>query len=220
MLLNIERVLKMLAEGKSAEKIAGNAGVAIEEVYALIEEARKIVLRHEGTRAKKKVLIKKPKAGEPAMEKLPVKDDLLLGAELSAIPLGSSLTFYTDGASSGNPGPAGIGIVIFDADNRQVGKVSLYIGETTNNIAEYQAVIRALRIAQNFQAKNVRVRTDSELIVRQINGQYKVKNEGLIPLHEEAIALIKRFPSVKVEYIPRDQNQKADFLAKNASAGK
>lgn len=219
MLLNIERVLKMLAEGKSAEKIAETAGVAPEQVYALIDEARKIILQHDGPRAKKKVLLKKPVGGAIGTEPL-VKDDLLSGAELSAIPVGTSLVFYTDGASGGNPGPAGIGIVIFDSQDRQVGKVSLFIGETTNNVAEYSAVIRALKIAIYFQAKNVRVRTDSELIVRQINGQYKVKHEGLIPLYEEVTELMKKIPSVKVEHIPRNQNEKADFLAKRASAGK
>ncbi len=219
MLLNIDRVLKMLAEGKSAEKIAENAGVAAEEVYALIEEARKIVLEHDGPRAKKKVLLKKPAQSSDRNQQLPAKDDLLSGAELSAIPVGASLTFYTDGASSGNPGPAGIGIVIFDAQDRQVGKVSLYIGETTNNIAEYSAVIRALKIAVYFQAKSVRVRTDSELVVRQINGQYKVKHEGLIPLFEQVTELMKKIPSVRVEHVPRNQNEKADFLAKKASAG-
>lgn len=219
MLLNIERVLKMLAEGKSAEKIAETAGVSIEEVYALIEEARKIVLLHDGPRAKKKVLLKK-QAQKDIDAESPVKDDLLAGAELSAIPIGASLVFYTDGASSGNPGPAGIGIVIFDAQDRQVGKVSLFVGETTNNIAEYSAVIRALKIAIYFQAKSVRVRTDSELVVRQINGQYKVKHEGLVPLFEQVMELMKQIPSVKVEYIPRNQNEKADFLAKKASASK
>ncbi len=219
MLLNIDRVLKMLAEGKSAEKIAENAGVAVEEVHALIEEARKIVLQHDGPRAKKKVLLKKAAQGSDRNRQLPVKDELLSGAELSAMPVGASLTFYTDGASSGNPGPAGIGIVIFDAQDRQVGKVSQYVGETTNNIAEYSAVIRALKIAVYFQAKSVRVRTDSELVVRQINGQYRVKHEGLIPLFEQVTELMKKIPSVKVEYVPREQNQKADFLAKKASAG-
>ncbi len=220
MLLNIERVLKMLAEGKSVEKIAERGKVSPEEVYALIEEARRIILLHDGTRAKKKVLLKKFSQGADAGEQTVGKDDLLSGAELSAIPMGASLIFYTDGASSGNPGPAGIGIVIFDAQDRQVGKVSLHIGETTNNIAEYSAVIRALKIALYFQAKNVRVRTDSELVVRQLNGQYKVKNEGLIPYFEQVSELMKQIPKVKVEYIPRNQNEKADFLAKKASAGK
>ncbi|MBP7736006.1 MAG: ribonuclease HI family protein [Spirochaetes bacterium] len=124
---------------------------------------------------------------------------------------------YTDGASSGNPGPAGIGIVIFDHDGRQIGKVSSYIGSRTNNYAEYTALIRALKIAIYFKAKVLRVRTDSELIVKQISGEYKVKNDQIKKLYDQAVSLIKEIGVCKIEHVPRSQNDKADYLAKKAT---
>ncbi|MCX7678372.1 MAG: ribonuclease HI family protein [Spirochaetes bacterium] len=226
MLLSVEIVLKMLEEGKTVEKIAQSANVDKEVVYDIIREARKIVLEYNKARAKKKIIVKKTNVNEVSSNKKvgrksdKLQKEICEGAEFTVIPLGSSLTIYTDGASSGNPGHAGIGILIFDEENRQVGKVSHYIGKTTNNVAEYKAIIRALKIAFYFQAKKVKLRTDSELVVRQINGQYEIKNEGLLPLYDEVMRLIKKIPCVKIEHIPRVQNEKADFLAKKAAMGK
>ncbi|MBN2160286.1 MAG: ribonuclease HI family protein [Spirochaetes bacterium] len=123
---------------------------------------------------------------------------------------------YVDGASSGNPGPAGIGIVIFDHENRQVGKISSYVGRRTNNFAEYTALIRALKIAIYFKTRLLKIRTDSELVVRQLNGDYKVKNDQIKKLYDQAAALIKKIDTCKIEHIPRSQNDKADYLAKKA----
>lgn len=223
MLLSIENVLKKLAEGVSVEKIAQSANVEKEVVYNLLDEARKIILEYNKEKARKKIIIKKSDA--KIISNANISSDAILkeiskGAEFTVVPLKSKLTMYIDGASSGNPGNAGIGVVIFDEDNRQVGKVSHYIGKTTNNAAEYHAIIRALKIAHYFQAKSVKVRTDSELIVRQINGQYKIKDEGLLPLYEQVMELMKKIPSVHIEYIPRNQNEKADFLAKKATMKK
>ncbi len=218
MLLNIERVLKMLAEGKSVEKIAESAEVEAGDVRAIIEEALDIVMKYEKPRAKKKIIIKKSRSRESSEgARDAVDDEIFNGAEFTAIPLGAVLTIYTDGASSGNPGHAGIGIVIYDAQNRQVGKVSQYLGVQTNNYAEYTAVIRALRIAAYFKAKNVRIRTDSELVVKQINGQYRVKNENIRPLYESVMDILRGLPSVKLEHVTRNLNDKADYLAKKAA---
>ncbi|MBN1497058.1 MAG: ribonuclease HI family protein [Spirochaetes bacterium] len=124
---------------------------------------------------------------------------------------------YIDGASSGNPGPAGIGIVILDHEGRQVGKISSYIGKRTNNFAEYTALIRALKIALYFKASAVKIRTDSELVVKQLNGEYKVKNDQMKKLHEQAVSLLHSVSDCKIEHIPRAQNDKADYLAKKAT---
>ena len=113
---------------------------------------------------------------------------------------------------------SGIGIVIYDNNDHQVGKVSLYIGNGTNNSAEYKAIIRALKIARYFQANDLKIRTDSELVVKQINGEYQVKNENIRPLYEEAISLIASLQKVRVEHVTRSLNDKADFLAKKASS--
>jgi ribonuclease HI len=223
MLLSIDRVLKLLAEGKSLEKIAELAHCEIKDVMEVIEEAITIINKYEKQFARKKIIIKKgsddhdEEKSKSASDPQTIESLLFEGAELSTIPLNSTLTMYTDGASSGNPGPAGIGIVIFDHDSRQIGKVSSYIGSRTNNYAEYTALIRALKIAIYFKTKVLRIRTDSELIVKQISGEYKVKNDQIKKLYDQAVSLIKEIESCKIEHVPRSQNDKADYLAKKAT---
>jgi ribonuclease HI len=126
------------------------------------------------------------------------------------------LTLYTDGASRGNPGQAGLGIVIYAEDGQKIAEVSEYLGSTTNNVAEYQALIRGLEEAQSLGAKELEVFTDSELMARQINGQYKVKNAGLIPLYQKAKGLLSQFALAKVTHIRREYNKEADKLANMA----
>lgn len=219
MLLNIERVLRMLAEGKSVEKIAETAKVEAGEVRAIIEDALKIVLDHDKTRAKKKFTIKKNSSAKdyPAAVQEKGDDDILAGADITVVPIDSMLTIYTDGASSGNPGHSGIGLVIFDNNDRQVGKVSQYIGVQTNNFAEYTAVIKALQLAAYFKAKVIRIRTDSELVVKQINGEYKVKNENIRPLYNRVVKIMGTLGEVRIEHVSRSVNDKADYLAKKAA---
>jgi ribonuclease HI len=127
----------------------------------------------------------------------------------------SDLTIYTDGASRGNPGDAGAGIVIKRAD-ADVEHIHRYLGRTTNNVAEYTAALIALERAIALGARSVRLFADSELMVRQLNGQYKVKNEGLIPLYRQAVEMIARIGRVEVQYIPRERNKEADALANRA----
>ncbi len=125
------------------------------------------------------------------------------------------LTIYTDGASRNNPGEAGAGVYIL-RDGEPFESIARYLGTTTNNIAEYTAAIIALEHAAKAGAKKVRLFADSELMVKQINGLYKVKNEGLKPLHTKVKGLIARIGSVEVQYIPRGQNKEADALANKA----
>lgn len=120
---------------------------------------------------------------------------------------------YTDGASRGNPGIAGIGVLITDDEGNTIKEISEHIGDTTNNIAEYTALITALREVFEMCAEVVEVYSDSELMVRQINGVYRVKNEGLKPLYGEAKSLIGKFKSFKIEHIKREFNKVADELA-------
>lgn len=125
------------------------------------------------------------------------------------------LTIYTDGASRNNPGEAGAGIHIL-RDGKPVEGLARYLGVTTNNIAEYTAAIIGLEHAITAGAKRVKLFADSELMVKQINGQYKVKNEGLKPLHAKVKELIARIGSVEVQYIRREMNKEADALANRA----
>jgi ribonuclease HI len=222
MLLSIDRVLKLVQDGKSLEKIAELAQCQLSDVVDVIEEARGLLNKYEKPIARKKIILKKT-ADHSALSRIEESENdeedraaLFDGAELSTIPLGSSLTMYIDGASNGNPGPAGIGIVILDNDNRQVAKVSSYIGRKTNNFAEYTALIRALKIAIYFKTRSLKIRTDSELVVKQINGEYKVKHEQITKLYDQAIKLLRSIEMSKVEFIPRAQNEKADYLAKKA----
>ena len=127
-----------------------------------------------------------------------------------------SLAIYIDGASRGNPGPAGIGIVLKDGGGRVVAEISEFIGRGTNNVAEYRALIRGLEEAATLGARQVIVRSDSELLVRQLTGEYKVKSPDLSPLHLEAHRLLKTFPKSAVERIPRGENAAADALANRA----
>ncbi len=127
----------------------------------------------------------------------------------------SKLEINIDGASKGNPGPAGIGVVICK-DDVVIKNISSYIGNTTNNIAEYTALIYALEEALILKAKSLKVSSDSQLLCCQINGQYKVRHENLLPLYERAKHLIKAFDEFSIRYIPRQENTGADKLATNA----
>ncbi len=125
------------------------------------------------------------------------------------------LTIYTDGASRNNPGEAGAGVYIL-RDGEPLERIARYLGTTTNNIAEYSAAIIGLEHAVRLGASRVSLNADSELLVKQLNGQYKVKNEGLKPLYAKARELIARIGAVEVKYIPRDRNKEADALANKA----
>jgi ribonuclease HI len=126
-----------------------------------------------------------------------------------------NLTIFTDGASRNNPGEAGAGVLIFRED-KPIAELARYLGTTTNNIAEYTAAIMGMEHAVKLGASSVRLFADSELLVKQLNGQYKVKNEGLKPLYQKVKELIAKIGTVDVQYIPRARNKEADALANKA----
>ncbi len=121
---------------------------------------------------------------------------------------------HSDGASSGNPGPAGIGAVI-EVGSKKV-EISKSIGMATNNVAEYQALIEALEIAKREGASEVSLYLDSELVVKQILGEYRVKNEGLRPFFQKALELLESFDKFEIRHVRREENREADSLAKRA----
>ena len=123
------------------------------------------------------------------------------------------ITLHFDGGSRGNPGPAGIGVVLRAQDGTALVTLGRYIGRATNNVAEYKALITALQEAKKLGAKKVLIRGDSELIVRQMLGQYRVKNSDLRELYEEAQHLLHQFDEAKIEHNFRDKNTLADKLA-------
>jgi ribonuclease HI len=123
---------------------------------------------------------------------------------------------YIDGASSCNPGHAGAGFVVYDEQGKEVWKDSAYLGEMTNNMAEYEAMVRALLKASKSNVKNVSIYSDSLLVVNQILGTYKIKNMTLQRYAEQVKNLIRTFDHFAVQYIPREKNRIADKLAKEA----
>jgi len=126
------------------------------------------------------------------------------------------IEIYTDGASRGNPGKAGIGVIIYDSDGQVLKKDNETIGVTTNNVAEYKAVIRGLELALELGATGVKIYADSQLLVRQLSGEYRVKNEGLKPLYNKVRELTRNFKNFAAIHIPREQNKEADKLANMA----
>ena len=125
------------------------------------------------------------------------------------------LEIFVDGACSGNPGPAGIGVVIRE-DGQVIQEISRFIGEGTNNIAEYSALICALQEALILKAEKVHITTDSELVFKQVTGQYKVKHPVLKPLFDQVLQLIKGFKDVELKHTLRENNKEADRLATTA----
>ena len=129
---------------------------------------------------------------------------------------GSTLLIHTDGACSGNPGPAAIGVVVKLPDGTDLLSWGESIGKTTNNVAEYRAMIAGLEKALDLGASGVQLRADSQLVVRQVNGRYKVKNKRMKPLHAQVMDLLGRFDEWEAVYVPREQNAEADALASAA----
>ena len=123
---------------------------------------------------------------------------------------------FTDGAAEPNPGPAAIGAIIKDKQGKLIDRISRYIGIATNNQAEYKAIITALEKAIKLGATHVEVNSDSELVVRQINGRYRVKNAALRPLYQQVKQLQGLLEGFTITHIPREENTEADNLANAA----
>ena len=130
-----------------------------------------------------------------------------------------SLVVYADGASRGNPGPASIGAVAQLETGEELTSVSKYIGKATNNVAEYRAVIEGLMLAKTLGASRVEMRLDSELVVKQLNGEYRIKNTKLQILAETVVAEAGGFSVCTYVHIPREENREADRLANIALDG-
>ncbi len=123
---------------------------------------------------------------------------------------------HTDGASRGNPGPAAAGFILTNPDGTQLQAKAFFLGRNTNNVAEYTGIVKALEAAIEKRAERIIVFSDSELLVRQINGEYKVKSEQIRPLFRQAVELLGRFENWKVQYVSREKNKEADKLVNQA----
>ena len=126
------------------------------------------------------------------------------------------LTIYTDGGARGNPGPAAVGAVLKDEKGKIVAEISEYIGETTNNQAEYRAVIAAMEQAKKLGASELEFFLDSELVVCQLNREYKVRDKNLAPLFVKIYNACIGFKKVIFKHVPREKNRAADVLVNKA----
>ena len=127
-----------------------------------------------------------------------------------------SVTVRSDGASRGNPGPSGIGVVLeVDGEDRPIERFE-YIGEATNNVAEYRALLLGLSEAEKLSPSSLTILSDSELIVRQLNAEYRVKSDRLKPLYREACRRLRGFPGARILHVDRGENKAADRLANRA----
>lgn len=133
----------------------------------------------------------------------------------SVVPEGC-ITAHIDGGARGNPGPAGYGVYVTDASGKMIAELAEYLGRKTNNFAEYSALIAALKYAREHGHKSVNVVSDSELLVKQMNGEYKVRNPELQELYAQARPLIRQLEHFKIRHVLRAQNKDADRLANEA----
>jgi ribonuclease HI len=141
---------------------------------------------------------------------------LFAGSEPDAKPRVAAFQANIDGGSRGNPGPASYGVVVRNERGEIVAKLKKYIGRMTNNVAEYYGLIAALDYAQSSGVRALRVESDSELLVRQMRGHYKVKSPDLRPLFERAKKMSQTFESFRIDHVYREQNSEADALANEA----
>ena len=127
-----------------------------------------------------------------------------------------TLRLFTDGAARGNPGPAGLGLVVEDADGVRLWGGCRYIGTATNNTAEYMALIEGLKKVADWSPERLEIYLDSQLVVEQMLGRYKIKKPELQALAKTARSLLDRFPDRSIAYVPREKNKAADALANKA----
>jgi ribonuclease HI len=128
----------------------------------------------------------------------------------------TAMRVFSDGAARGNPGPAGAGAVLTDAQGNVLARLGRYLGRQTNNVAEYQGLLIGLRRAQEMGAQEIEVRADSQLMIRQLKGEYAVRNAALKPLHAEALRLLRSFGKYGLQHIPRAENALADEMSNRA----
>ena len=147
---------------------------------------------------------------------LPPAHEHAPGSQASANKGFGKVRVFSDGAARGNPGPAGAGAVVLDERGQVLGRYGKFLGKQTNNVAEYEGLLLGLRHAQEMGAREVEVRADSELMIRQLEGRYQVKHPGLKPLHAEALRLLRSFERHGLRHVPRAENALADEMSNRA----
>lgn len=204
-------VLKKVAHGKPLAVAAAESGVGAHEIERIVKELD----RELWARARDVDEPADPRTKATKPEKKPAKKKTR--AKKSE---GLSLVAYADGGSRGNPGKAACAAVISDTEGAELLRRNRLLGKTTNNVAEYEGVILALALCRELSARHVTLRLDSELVVRQVDGTYKVKHPELQRLHRAVRELVETFETVEIEHVPREKNKVADALVNAALDGK
>ena len=203
-------VLKKVAHGKPLAVAAAEAGIGTAELERVVKE----VDRELWARARQ---AEKPADPHTRATSAAIKAPRGKGKKKSG---GLALVAYADGGSRGNPGPAACAALVTTADGAELLRRAKKLGKTTNNVAEYEGVLLALDLCRELGAAHVTLRIDSELVVRQIEGRYKVKHPDLMQLHHRVILRQRTFESLTVEHVPRKENTVADGLVNAALDGK
>jgi ribonuclease HI len=210
------QLLLSLAEHGSLEKSSAALGVSLDEARSLLRGAATSLQRSAAPAVE-------PIARRPGRKAANAASPTgLLDApadhprSAGTVSEHRRLRVYSDGASRGNPGVAGAGAVIEDEGGRVLERLGRFLGEQTNNVAEYEGLLLGLRRAQELGAREVEVLADSELLIRQLQGRYQVKNPTLQRLHAEAMALLRVFAKASLKHIPRAQNGAADEMSNRA----
>lgn len=213
MLLTIDKVLELLVDGKTVEKIAELADVTSEDVLGIIAKARDLLLKYEKPAARRKIIIKKKQTDQGNDNEL---TELLAGADLTAVQMNSHLTVFAAGEIVPETKEAGIGLVILDNGGNQVGKVSMYIGKAEKPAAVCTAVIKAIKIAAYFSTAKLSLRINSENVKKYIAGENTTDSKKLAAQKEEIISLMKKIPACTIDAVPDVQNDKAIFFARQS----
>jgi ribonuclease HI len=207
-----DRVEEFEKEKAGATAAAGSKGIKVRKQSDVEKAAARSAAELDESMALSKVE-REARRKERAAAEVREREE---AAAAEAAELAKRTRLYTDGAARGNPGPAGAGAVIVNADGHIVAKVGKFLGESTNNVAEYMGLILGLKRAKAMGIKEIEVLSDSELLVKQLAGDYAVKADHLKPLHDEAKELLKGFGWIEVRHIPREENGQADAMSNRA----
>jgi len=193
-------LLLAIAESESLEKTrAALPGLSLDAAQKLLRGAAR--------------QLQQDKAGAPSAPAEPMRVDAPPKKTGTA---GRRARVYSDGAARGNPGPAGAGAVLTDLDGNVIARLGRFLGKQTNNVAEYQGLILGLTHARQLGFREVEVRADSQLLIRQLKGEYAVRHAGLKPLHAEALRLLRSFDRYELTHVPREENAMADEMSNRA----
>jgi len=223
----LSELLKTLERSGELRSLARECGLSVRELRRRLSIWRRELAEEDGlpdaAAANEPVATAQSAKPKAATRRKADKDqfpELAAAADLAKSPLPTSggrvMEIFTDGASRGNPGPASIGVVFGLKGGEKLAEHSETIGRATNNVAEYRAVVEALEHCQRWGVKRVHLKLDSELIVRQLHGAYRVKSPDLRPLYQQVVFLSKALDEFRVSHLKRAQNAHADALANRA----